>query len=109
MTTKIGALVVITTVPDENLGVKIAESLLQQRLAACVHMMPCGSSLYRWQGAIVRADEITMLIKTTTARYPEVETAIKNLHTYDVPEIVALPATATLAAYFDWILSETKQ
>ena len=104
----IGALIVITTVPDDHLAVKITESLLQQRLAACVHRLPAGRSSYWWQGKLESADEIVMLIKTTTARYAELETTIRRLHSFDTPEIVALPISAGLPSYLKWILDETQ-
>ena len=107
MTSEIGALVVIATVPDQNLGVKIAESLLQQRLAACVHLLPSGRSLYRWQGKIEDTTETALLTKTNTARYAEVEATIKRLHPFEVPEVLAFPASHILPSYFEWILRET--
>ena len=109
MTSDVGALVVITTVPDENLAVKLTESLLQQRLAACVHRLPAGQSTYWWQGKLESAAEITLLIKTTQLRYAELETAIRRLHSYDVPEIVALPVSDGLPAYLNWIRDETSR
>ncbi len=107
MISDIGALLVITTVPDENLAVKITESLLQKRLAACVHSLPMGLSRYRWQGRIDTSAEITLLIKSTASRYPELEAEIKRLHPYDVPEIIALPVDIGLPAYLNWIANET--
>jgi len=109
MTSDVGALVVITTVPDENLAVKLTESLLQQRLAACVHRLPAGQSTYWWQGKLESAAEITLLIKTTQLRYAELETAIRRLHSYDIPEIVALPVSDGLPAYLKWIRDETSR
>ena len=109
MTSDVGALVVITTVPDENLAVKLTESLLQQRLAACVHRLPAGQSTYWWQGKLESAAEITLLIKTTQLRYAELETAIRRLHSYDIPEIVALPVPDGLPAYLNWIRDETSR
>ena len=108
MTSDIGALVVITTVPDENLAVKITESLLQQRLAACVHALPVGRSTYRWLGAIENSAEITLVIKSTTARYAELEADIRRLHPYDVPEILALPVAIGFPAYLKWLSNETR-
>ncbi|MBL0124350.1 MAG: divalent-cation tolerance protein CutA [Betaproteobacteria bacterium] len=108
MTFDIGALLVITTVPDENLAVKISESLLQQRLAACVHALPMGKSRYHWQGRIESSAEITLLIKSTANRYSELEADIKRLHSYDVPEIIAFPIDTGLSAYLNWITNETK-
>ena len=107
MTNELGALIVIATVPDQNLGVKIAESLLQQRLAACVHLLPAGRSMYRWQGKCEDTAETTLLIKTTTARYADIEATIKRLHPFEVPEVFAFPASHILPSYFEWILRET--
>lgn len=108
MTPEIGALIVITTVPDENLAVKITESLLQQRLAACVHRMPSGQSTYWWQGKLESAEEIILIIKSAASAYAELETAIRRLHSYEVPEIVAMPIVAGLPAYLKWIHDETE-
>jgi periplasmic divalent cation tolerance protein len=107
MTSDIGALIVITTVPDEHLAVKISESLLQQRLAACVHALPAGRSRYRWQGNIESSAEITLLIKTTGTLYPELEAEIVRLHPYEVPEIMAVRVDDGLPAYLQWIVNET--
>ncbi|MEO8101410.1 MAG: divalent-cation tolerance protein CutA [Betaproteobacteria bacterium] len=108
MTSDIGALIVITTVPDENLAVKISESLLQQRLAACVHALPAGLSRFRWQGNIECLPEITLLIKSTVDRYQELEAVIRRLHSYETPEIVAFPVRLGLPAYLDWVVNETR-
>jgi periplasmic divalent cation tolerance protein len=107
MTVDIGAILIITTVPDENLAVKITESLLQQRLAACVHALPMGVSRYRWEGRVETSTEITLLIKSTSGRYAELEAEIKRLHPYVVPEIIALPVAIGLPAYLNWITNET--
>lgn len=103
-----GTLIVITTVPDEILAVKISESLLQQRFAACVHMLPPGISRYRWHGKIDVSTEITLLIKSTTDRYVELEADIRRLHSYETPEILAFPVSAGLPDYLKWIFDETR-
>jgi periplasmic divalent cation tolerance protein len=108
MTPEIGALIVITTVPDENLAVKITESLLQQRLAACVHRLPTGQSTYWWQGKLESSTEVVLMIKSTQAAYTELETAIQRLHSHEVPEIVAVPVAAGLPTYLKWIADEVK-
>ena len=108
MTSDMGALVVITTVPDDNVAVKITESLLQQRLAACVHAFPAGRSTYRWEGAVENAAEITLIIKSTKARYAELEADIRRLHPYTVPEILALPVEIGVPEYMKWISDETR-
>jgi periplasmic divalent cation tolerance protein len=66
-------------------------------------------SIYRWQGVVEEANEVPLLIKTTAARYAEVEVAIRALHPYEVPEIVAWPVTAGFASYLDWVAEETRR
>ncbi|HEX4857972.1 MAG TPA: divalent-cation tolerance protein CutA [Usitatibacteraceae bacterium] len=100
-------LVVICTVPDAELGVKIAESLLQHRLAACVHRLPPGVSTYRWQGRVETGEESTLIIKTESSRFAELAAEIRRLHPYDVPEILALRVTDALPAYLQWVAGET--
>lgn len=102
-----GALVVFVTVPDEPCAVKLSESLLQQRLAACIHVLPAGTSRYRWQGKIESSVEYTLLIKTTSGRFAELEAAIRRLHPYEVPEIVGVPMVAVAPSYLKWIRDET--
>jgi periplasmic divalent cation tolerance protein len=101
------ALLIITTVPDESTGVKIGKALVDDRLAACVHVMPLGRSIYRWQGTIEEAIEATLLVKTSSARYSELERRLRDLHPYDVPELIALPIEQGHAAYLNWIFNET--
>jgi len=103
------ALLVLTNVPDESLAQTIARALVEQNLAACVNIMPAVRSVYRWQGALEQADEVTLLIKTTQARYAQLEAGIKAMHPYEVPEIIAVPIAAGLPAYLDWIAAETKK
>lgn len=102
-------LLVITTVPNAATGAVIARRLVEHRLAACVNQLPFGKSVYRWQGVVEEADEGLLVIKTTATRYPELEAALKAMHPYDVPEIVALPTAAGLPAYLAWISQETKK
>lgn len=102
-----GLILVITTVPDENFAVKLSESLLQQRLAACVHQLPAGKSTYRWNGAIETASEVTLFIKTRQSQYAALEAAIAQMHPYDTPEIIAFAASAGLPAYLQWVDHET--
>jgi len=103
------ALLVLVNVPDEAVAQAIARLLVGQRLAACVNVLPTIRSLYQWQGAIEEATEVPLLIKTTQARYPELEAVIKTAHPYDVPEIIALPIIAGLPAYLQWLDAETKR
>ena len=103
------ALLVLTNLPDERAGKALAHHLVEQQLAACVNCLPRVQSIFRWQGAIEPADEVTLLIKTTQTRYAELEAAIKAAHPYQVPEIIAMPIVAGWQPYLDWIEHETKK
>lgn len=100
-------LLVLANVPDQTLAERMADALVEQGLAACVNILAPARSVYRWQGKVQRDTEIPLLIKTTQARYQELQQAIIQLHPYDVPEIIALPITAGLPAYLAWMQDET--
>ena len=100
---------VITNCPDEETANRIALAVVEAKLAACVNILPRVQSIYRWQGAVESAAEVPLLIKTTAAAYPALEAAIRESHPYDVPEIIALPITAGLPAYLNWLATETLQ
>ena len=102
-------LLVLTNCPDEESANAIALALVEERLAACVNILPRVQSVYRWQGAVESATEIPLFIKSTATNYPALEAAIRNRHPYQVPEIIALPVQRGLPAYLDWIASETTQ
>lgn len=102
-------LLILTNCPDEASANAIALALVEERLAACVNLLPRVQSIYRWQGAVESAVEVPLLIKTTAAAYPALEAAIRERHPYDVPEIIALPITAGLPAYLNWLAAETRQ
>jgi periplasmic divalent cation tolerance protein len=103
------ALLVLTNVPDATIATTIARRLVELRVAACVNILPQVQSIYRWQGMIEEAGELSLLIKTTQARYAELEAAIKALHPYDVPEIIAMPIVQGMPTYLNWISAETKK
>lgn len=103
-----GILQVSTTIDSRDAAQRIAESLVEQRLAACVQVAGPNSSTYRWEGAIETAEEWLCLIKTRQELYPELEQAILALHSYAVPEILAVPVVSGHAAYTDWVRSETE-
>lgn len=100
-------LLVLTNCPDEATANAIALALVEEKLAACVNILPRVQSVYRWQGAVESASEIPLLIKSTVGRYAELEAAIRARHPYDVPEIIALPITQGLPAYMNWVATET--
>lgn len=100
-------LLILTSLPDEASAQALAEHLIAERLAACVNIPgPC-RSVYRWQGKLEIVTEIQLLIKSTAARYPALETAIRTLHPYALPEIVAIPVVAGLPDYLAWVVTES--
>lgn len=101
------ALLVLTNLPDADSAHALAAALVEQRLAACVNILAPCRSVFRWEGKVEDASEVPLLIKTTKARYPDLEAAIRARHPYELPEIVAVPLTHGLPAYLDWVASET--
>ncbi|MBK7662917.1 MAG: divalent-cation tolerance protein CutA [Sterolibacteriaceae bacterium] len=99
-------LLVLSNLPDRDAADALARALIERRLAACVNILSPCRSVYRWRGAVEQADEVPLLIKTTRARYAELEAAMRALHPYEVPEIIALPLTGGLPAYLDWVAAE---
>lgn len=103
------ALLVFTNCPDEDTANAIALAVVEEKLAACVNILPRVQSVYRWQGAVESATEIPLLIKSTVEAYPALEAAIRARHPYEVPEIVAVPVERGLPAYLDWVAAETRR
>ncbi|MCA1632878.1 MAG: divalent-cation tolerance protein CutA [Acidobacteria bacterium] len=99
------AIVVLLTAGSSEEASRLAEMLVGAHLAACVQIMPQMESVYRWKGAVHREPEFLLLAKTTAACFDELEREVRALHTYDTPEIVALPVTHVSAPYLDWITS----
>lgn len=91
------------TCPDAEVAERIAGQLVGEGLAACVNILPGVRSVYQWQGVIESAQEHLLLIKTQSAGYPLVEQAIKALHPYDVPEIIAVAIERGSTDYLQWI------
>ena len=103
------ALICFCTCPDAGVAERIAAALVDERLAACVSVLPGIASIYRWQGKVESATEIPLFIKSTAANYPALEKAIAALHPHEVPEIIALPIAQGLPAYLNWLAAETIQ
>jgi periplasmic divalent cation tolerance protein len=100
-------ILVMTNVSDLAAARHLARELVSRRLAACVNCLSAVQSVYWWQGEIEEAAEVSLLIKTTSSRYPELAAAIRQLHAYQLPEIIAIPIVAGLPQYLDWITQET--
>ena len=100
-------LVVLTTVADRDTAIAIARELVAARLAACVNVLAECTSVYRWQGKTEEAREIPLLIKTRSEVYSELEAAIRRLHPYELPEIVAVSVERGLPEYLQWVAAET--
>jgi len=100
-------LLVLCSHPDPVAAEALAATLVEERLAACVNVLPGMRSVYRWQGKIERAQEILLLIKTTTDRFDAVKEHIVTVHPYAVPEIIGANVVAGLDRYLDWVRDET--
>lgn len=96
-------LVILVSAPEIEVARQIGSSLVQDKLAACVSILPQMHSIYSWQGKIEQATECLLLIKTTVARYEELEAAVKELHPYETPEILALESARGLEQYCQWV------
>ena len=100
--------VVLCTVPDADTGQRIAAHLVEYRLAACVNLLPGLRSVYRWQGQVQTDEEALLMIKARAADYPKLETAILELHPYELPEIIAVPLIDGLPRYLDWVFNQNE-
>lgn len=104
---RLSTLLVFTHLPDRAAAETLAAQLVEQRVAACVNILPPCHSVYRWQGELQHDEEHPVLIKTTLARYAALEQAICAAHPYELPEIVAVPIERGLPEYLRWIAEET--
>ncbi len=99
------ARIVLTTTGSAESAQRLAQSLVERRLAACVNIIPNLTSVYRWQGAVETASEILLLIKTSVEQLPALEAALHELQTYDVPEFLVLPIETGSRLYLEWLHS----
>jgi periplasmic divalent cation tolerance protein len=100
-------LLVLCTCPGNTVAAEVATALIEQNLAACVNRVTGVKSWYRWEGHLQQDEEVLLLIKTTSGRMAEVETAIRKLHPYELPEVIAVPITAGSEGYLNWIAQST--
>ncbi len=101
-------LLVLNTCPDLACAKRLAELLIDKRLAACVNIVPQVHSVYAWQGKLQQTTECQLLIKTTATRYDELVLMLRQHHPYELPEIIAVPIKAGLPAYLHWIDQQTE-
>jgi periplasmic divalent cation tolerance protein len=99
----VDAIVVFMTAPSGEEAARLAEMLVGAHLAACVQILPEMESVYRWQGKVERQAETLILAKTTRAKFEELEREVRALHSYDTPEIIAVPVVAGSAPYLEWL------
>lgn len=102
------ALLVLTNLPDEASAMRLADALVKDHAAACVNILAPCASVYRWQGKLESAKEVPLLIKTTQAAYPRLEKLVRELHPYELPEIIAVPVETGLPGYLQWVAQETE-
>ena len=96
-------LLVIATFADEESARRICREVVTEHLAACANVLPAIHSIYRWQDKVEEAAETMVFFKTTAARLSELQAKVKSLHSYDVPEIVAVKVAAVLPDYLQWV------
>ena len=99
------AILVLMTAANREEAVRIAEMLVSARLAGCVQILTEIQSIYRWQGEVARESEVLLLAKTTSTRFDELDRRVREIHSYEIPEIVALPLTRVSAPYLHWLKS----
>jgi periplasmic divalent cation tolerance protein len=104
-----GKIVVLSTCGSDAEAEKLSRALVEARLAACVNIVRGVSSIYRWQGVVESADEILLVIKSTAERFPALRDAIRRLHSYEVPEVIALPIVDGAGSYLDWIEDSVRE
>ncbi|HOE92477.1 MAG TPA: divalent-cation tolerance protein CutA [Methanofastidiosum sp.] len=102
------ALLIISTVPNEDVARNLSKILLEKRVAACVNILSKVKSNYWWNGSIESSDEIILLIKTTEDKYIQLEDLIRKNHPYEIPEIIAFDIKKGFNKYLNWIEDETR-
>jgi periplasmic divalent cation tolerance protein len=97
-------LIIFTTTPNETEAENLATKLIEQKLAACVQVLPKMKSFYFWNGVVQKDEEFLLLIKTTAEKFAEVETFIKSNHSYETPEVIAVKVDKVSDHYFRWLV-----
>lgn len=103
------ALICFCTCPEPGTAERIATVLVDERLAACVNILPGLRSVYRWEGRIEAVDEVLLLVKTSAAAYPALQQRLHELHPYELPELLAVESAFGLPEYLLWVADETRR
>ncbi len=101
-------IVIYCTVPDKKLAKEISKVLMKHKLAACVSMIDNVKSVFSWDGEICEEKEVLMMIKTRRSNYAKIKLVIEDMHSYNVPEIIALPIVDCSEDYLKWLVKETE-
>ena len=104
---KVEVIIILITVPDVKSAEKIAAMLVEKSLAACVNIITGVKSVYRWEGELNHDDELLLLVKTVRDNFDAISLAVKSIHPYDLPEIIAVPVVNGFNPYIEWIKDET--
>jgi periplasmic divalent cation tolerance protein len=99
--------VVFVTAPNEEEAVKMSKDIVEARLAACANIVGSVRSIYRWEGKVQDDAEVLVVLKTRRSLFPQLQTRVKELHSYSVPEVIALPVVGGSEEYLRWIAEET--
>jgi len=102
-------IVVFITTPNREEAARLADLLVGARLAACVQILPEMESIYRWEGKIERQAEILMLVKSTRDKFDQLEREVRAIHSYETPEIVAVPVSEISEPYLKWLVESLQQ
>lgn len=103
------ALICFCTCPESGTAERIATALVEERLAACVNILPGLRSVYRWQDRVEAADEVLLLVKTSTEAWPALQDRLRELHPYELPELLAVESASGLPEYLLWVANETRR
>ena len=99
---------VLVTAPNADVGERLARALVDERLAACVNLVPGIRSFYRWEGQVQADDEVLLVIKTRSDRCQALADRVQHLHPYDLPEVLALPVSGGSVPYLEWVQQESR-
>lgn len=100
-------IVILSTVPDKETGLLVANALVKEKLAACVNIFSGIQSIYQWKGELCNEEELMLIIKSRSFLFEKIRKRISDLHSYEVPEIISIPVLEGHKPYLDWITSNT--